>query len=132
VSGPTGFSVSENGVLAYRSGHEEVGRRLFWYSRDGVRTPAGGDLGYSAVRLSPDQNRVVLRRGDPNTKRAEMWVLELARGILSRVNIDPSFEFTTSRGVWSPDSRRIFARLKTGSKYEARVIDVASGATTLV
>jgi hypothetical protein len=75
VSGPTGFSVSENGVLAYRRGHEEVGRRLFWYSRDGVRTPAGGDLGYSAVRLSPDQNRVVLRRGDPNTSalRCGCW-----------------------------------------------------------
>ena len=64
VVGPNGFSVSGNGVLAFRRARALNDGQLFWYDRDGKRLPAGGERGYAYARLSPDEKRASFSRRD--------------------------------------------------------------------
>src|SRR6185503_4422373 len=96
------------------------------YSRDGQRTPARLENSFTGVRISPDQNYAVLAARLPTSR--ELWILEIARGVLSRVILDPS-ALIESKVAWSPDSRRIVVTtLMPGGKYEFREIEAASGA----
>jgi len=75
------FSVSENGVLAYRSGEIDE-RRLTWFGRAGqtlgVLAAAGA---YRRFRLSPDQRRLAAEIIDPQTGAPDIWAIDIARGI---------------------------------------------------
>jgi len=115
VQEPYGFSVSGNGVIAYRSTQEVSEQQVFWYDREGRRTPAGGERGYINVRLSPDQSRAILYRRESLSPSGSRWVIELGSGILSRVRLDPTFLIDTT-GLWSPDSRRIVVSGRTGGE----------------
>ncbi len=96
------FSVSQNGVLAYRSGSS--GRvQLAWYNRDGKRlTSIGGPGLYSQIVLSPDEKRLAMER--LNADIANLWILELANGIMSRVTFNSAGD---ANPVWSPDGREL-------------------------
>ena len=96
------FSVSQNGVLAYRGGSS--GRvQLAWYNREGKRVTSIGDPGlYSQIVLSPDEKRLAVER--VNSDIANLWILELASGILSRATFNPAGDVNP---VWSPDSREL-------------------------
>jgi Tol biopolymer transport system component len=98
------FSVSDNGALAYRSsGSSEL--QLAWYNRDGKRLQAAGEKGiYRQIVLSPDEKRLAIERLDPKGGLADVWLLELTSGILSRVTFDPG---TDGDPVWSPDGREV-------------------------
>jgi len=127
VNGRNSFSVSANGVLAYRSGGSNDAS-LVWYMRDGkpagVAVPSGVR---SEISLSPDDTRVVLRRGGANA--TNLWLLELSTGVLSRLT---SGSASDSQAVWSPDSRRI-AFVRSGSAgSEVRETVIGSGKETLV
>ena len=99
------FSVSNNGVVAYlppsASGQSES-LQLLWMDRTG-RSLGQVDQAAGATRpvLSPDGRRLAMALRD------DIWVLELARDVLSRL---------TSGGagvpLWSADSQRVlFMRL---------------------
>ncbi len=96
-------SVSETGVLVYASGSAES-RQLTWFDRGGKRLGTVGPTGaYHGPWLSPDEKRVVVGRDDPQVNTADIWLIDLARGIPTRftfasVNISP---------IWSPDGSRI-------------------------
>jgi Tol biopolymer transport system component len=133
--GTTAFSVSDNGVLAYRSGTFGASgtptRRLAWYSRQGQRLASVGEAGtYSQIALSPDETRVAVNRkvklDDLNDW--DIWILELASGIFSRLTLGPSFVDP----VWSPDSRKIAAVSWVGNRKELVEITVTSGDTTVL
>src|SRR5262245_5370379 len=67
-------SVSENGVLAYRSG-SNLNRELVWCDRRGKplsRVSAPGE--YKHLELSPDGTQVALERNDPQTETADIWL----------------------------------------------------------
>jgi Tol biopolymer transport system component len=98
------YSVSQNGVLAYRGvGNSDI--QLAWYNRDGKRLGSIGQPGfYGIVTLSPDEKRVALERLDPQLRTNDIWILELASGILSRVTFNPADD---TDPVWSPDSREL-------------------------
>jgi serine/threonine protein kinase len=98
------FSVSENGVLAYRSGSGQINQPL-WFDRGGKQIGSLGAAGlYLTLWLSPDERRVAVDRSDPQTGTNDIWLFDLLRGIPSRFTTDPAND---SNPLWSPDGSRI-------------------------
>lgn len=100
------FSVSENGVLVFRSGAINS-NQLIWFDRSGkqlsVLTPAGGY--YNAPALSPDEKKIAISRLDRQTgAAADIWLMELERGTQMRVTTDPASDYFPS---WSPNGDRV-------------------------
>ena len=102
-NGRNAFSISTNGVLAYRAGGTGGTTQISWYSRDGKRTAVVRDAGpYGQIELSHDDRylSVVLGTGDDRN----LWLQDLSSGVFSPL--------TTAAGpegdhVWSPDSKHV-------------------------
>ncbi len=108
------FSVSQNGVLVYRGvGSADV--QLAWYNRDGKRLgPIGQPGPYGLITLSPDEKRVALERLDAQLGTSDLWNLELASGILSRLTFNPADD---TDPVWSPNGHElVFSSNRTGTR----------------
>jgi hypothetical protein len=110
--GTSTFSVSDNGVLAYRSGIFSAGtspiRQLAWYTRRGDRMLAIGEQGlFGQFALSPDETMVAIDRNmrPDDTRFWDIWTIDLASGTVSRLTNGPNVRLP----VWSPDSRTIAA-----------------------
>ena len=104
-NGRTAFAASLNGVLAYRTGGASQIRQLTWFDRTGRNLgPVGEPADLGAMALSPDERRVAVERLDPAIGTDDIWLLELSRGIFSRLTSSPSHEGTP---IWSPDGRQI-------------------------
>ncbi|MFN2482223.1 MAG: protein kinase [Pyrinomonadaceae bacterium] len=96
------FSVSGDGVLAYRSG-SVINNQLAWFDRSGKRLETLSSLAARSFtpRLSPDEKRVAIDRVDPQTPgNTDIWLLDLARGSSTRFTFEAADEGTP---VWSPD-----------------------------
>ncbi|HYT31056.1 MAG TPA: hypothetical protein VEO37_00560, partial [Thermoanaerobaculia bacterium] len=115
-NGRNTFSISENGVLAYRTGG--VGglptSELSWFDREGKRIGSVGGPGlYLRPALSPDGKRVAVERRDSQTGTDDIWLVDLARSALLRFTFGP---FNQTHPVWSPDgSRIVFASDRDGA-----------------
>lgn len=111
------FSVSQTGVLAYRTSapselgwFDRAGRPLGWIGAPGFdRNPA----------LSADGQRLAVSRYDPTTATRGIWILDVRRGgVASRFTSRTAWETCP---VWSPDDTSIiFARgvPNDGALYE--------------
>jgi Tol biopolymer transport system component len=99
------FSVSQNGVLVYRSAFSNSSR-VVWLDRTGKQIATLGDPGkYGLGRLSPDGRTVVLTREDPaDSTKSDLWLLEVQRGIFSRLTFHPGPAYSAA---WSPDGSRL-------------------------
>jgi Tol biopolymer transport system component len=98
------FSVSENGVLAYRIGSGQINQPL-WFDRGGKQIGSLGAAGlYLTLGLSPDESRAALDRLDTQTGTTDIWLFDLSRGIPSRFTTDPASDWSP---LWSPDGSRI-------------------------
>jgi Tol biopolymer transport system component len=104
--GSAAFTTSENGVLAYQ-GSSPATRQMVWFDRSGRRIATLGPDGEYAddPRISPDGSRVAVKRIDPATRSADLWIFEISRGIGSRFTFDAARE---SNPVWSVDGKRLF------------------------
>jgi Tol biopolymer transport system component len=102
--GLANFSLSDNGILVYRSVNVTLSR-LVWLDRTGREigevAPAAD---YRAPALSPDGTRIALRRRDPGSGNLDLWVMEPGRGTTTRFTFDPGDD---GNPVWSPDGSRI-------------------------
>ncbi|HEV1285240.1 MAG TPA: protein kinase [Bryobacteraceae bacterium] len=99
------FSVSQNGVLAYRRALPSAPNVLTWYNRQGKKLATVGEQAlYSGPALSPDGKRLAVGRLDPATNTRDIWVLDLVRGVSSRLTFDKADDMNP---VWSPDGSRI-------------------------
>jgi Tol biopolymer transport system component/predicted Ser/Thr protein kinase len=97
------FSVSRNGILAYRTG--ESGGRLVWRDRGGKELETVGDPGnYGNPILSPSGDRLAYNLSDARNGKGDVWIRDLARGVNSRFSLGPGNNF---RPLWSPDGSRI-------------------------
>jgi Tol biopolymer transport system component len=106
------FSVSRDGVLAYRTG--ESGSRLLWVDRAGKEIGVEGDPGeLRNPALSRSGDRLAIHLTDPRAGTADIWVRDLTRGVSSRFTFGAGDEIAP---VWSPDGTRIvFASDKDGN-----------------
>jgi eukaryotic-like serine/threonine-protein kinase len=97
------FSVSASGRIAWVSARDNT-VRLEWVDRRGKRLGTVGDPGaYSQIALSPDDTRLAVEIPDA-TGRFDIWVIDVNRGLASRLTSDPSNERDP---VWSPDSQEL-------------------------
>jgi Tol biopolymer transport system component/predicted Ser/Thr protein kinase len=109
-----GFSVSQN-ALAYRRAIPPQPSDLTWYDRQGKRLGTVGEPAvYTNPALSPDGRRLAVGRLDPATNNRNIWVLDLVRGVSSRLTFDKADD---TNPVWSPDGSRIaFSSSRKGNR----------------
>jgi DNA-binding winged helix-turn-helix (wHTH) protein/Tol biopolymer transport system component len=103
--GAAPFTVSDNGVLVYRTRAEQW-RQIVSYSREGKRLKTIAEPGkYAQISLSPDEKTfAIFVAMVPQVLAWRIWLLRHDTGVISR----PDFgHVVNSDPVWSPDSRRI-------------------------
>ncbi|MGD1068598.1 MAG: protein kinase [Bryobacteraceae bacterium] len=105
------FSVSQSGMIAWRSGGGAGRRQLIWFNRAGQNAGTLGGLDESNLRypeLSPDGKRVAVTRGPVGS--ADIWIEEGTR--ISRFTFGQG---TNLYPIWSPDGARVvFTSTPTG------------------
>jgi hypothetical protein len=105
AGGAAAFAASSSGVLAYRSGNLALRTQLIWFDRSGKTLGSVGQPGnYRNLALSSDETRVALEVTDPQYQTQDIWVMEQARGVMSRLTSDPANDIYP---VWSPDGNWI-------------------------
>ena len=103
--GRAAFSVSQTGVLAYRTRTETSRTELIWFDRQGRRLSSVGEPGdYSNPALSPDEKKLVVSRASAQSSARDLWLFDLLRGSSSRFTFDPADE---TDPIWSPDGHQI-------------------------
>jgi len=104
-----------------------VSAQLAWFARDGRRLAEVGPPGpYRQIALSPSGRRVAIQRGESVQRgvEADIWVMDLATDVLSRLTTGPALETDPS---WSPDERSLaFGTNRTGRRT-VFVKDLATG-----
>jgi Tol biopolymer transport system component len=131
ANGRNGFAVSENGVLAYRSGGSGGSVQLSWYTREGK--PAGTALpvgDYGQIELSPDDKHLVVERlpNGSGGSGGDLWLLDLSTGVFSRLTSGADSERDP---LWSPDSRRVIYTVPDGKEPGIREVVIGAGDTSV-
>jgi Tol biopolymer transport system component len=121
-------SVSENGLLAYRSGASRELSRLQWFDRAGkvldtVKAPPNT---YSGLSLSSDGRHIAVHRRE-GISGGDVWVISEGRDVLTRVTFIPAHN---QAPVWSPDGAQIAFRSGTERGPSSLYRRLASGAGT--
>jgi len=114
ITNAAAFSVSEDGVLTYRTGPIVSGNlQLAWFDRMGKLVEKLGGLGsFRGLDLSPDGARIAVHRHEGIG--GDIWLFESARReTMSRFTFDATQD--NSSPIWSPDGSRIaFGSLRNG------------------
>lgn len=105
------FSASNGEVLVTQAGKGSSFSQLTWFDRGGKNLGTiGAAASYNNVRLSPDGRKVAINQTDEGGRNVDIWILEPARGAISRLTFDPSAH---QAPIWSPDGKQI---LFTGNR----------------
>jgi len=103
-SGAADFSVSENGMLAYR--RYQSRSQLAWVNRRGevLRTIGPSGVNVKQARISPDGKKIAAPIFDVTRGINEMWIIDAQTGSARKALPGPGL---LDNPVWSPDSTRI-------------------------
>jgi hypothetical protein len=112
LGGRSTYSVSQSGLLVWRTGAHEA-TRIAAYTGEGRRTGTVAEgLSILQMLLSPDEKLLALEAEDFKTHNRDTWLVELATGITTRFTSDQRVDRDP---IWSPDSHElIFARATFG------------------
>jgi len=100
------FSASNSGVIAYQTAAPPS--RIEWFTYDGREAGQLMDpTSERGFRISPDGSRVALAIRDNHVGSSDIWVLEQASGVKTRLHSDAVDE---SMPVWAPDGSRLVYR----------------------
>ncbi len=109
------FSVSETGILAYRTGESAGGVLLTWFDRSGKPGATVGErANLIAFQFSPD--RKSLAAAIQEGPKDGIWTYEVSRGIRTRLTFGPAID--SREPVWSPDGRSIVFTSNRGGHYD--------------
>jgi serine/threonine protein kinase len=112
-------ATSETGTIVYRIASGNYQSQFVWFDRSGkeiAKVASGPDTAefVSTPEISPDGSRLALGRvvaGNP-----DVWLLELARGVLTRFTTDPTNEVFP---IWSPDGMYlVFSSTRKGGVHD--------------
>jgi Tol biopolymer transport system component/predicted Ser/Thr protein kinase len=99
------YSVSNNGVLIYKTGGEAAARQLRWFDRSGKEGElVGGAAPIGQFSLAPDGKRVATSRQNGGQGHVDIWVTDPEHHTESRITFDAS---NNQFPIWSPDGARI-------------------------
>jgi len=105
ISGSAAFGVSNNRVVAYRSGSAFQNARLPWIDRDGKELALVGEPAvYTQIALAPDEKHAALERRNPTNGSYDIWLADLTRNSSTRLTFAESSE---RNPVWTPDSKSV-------------------------
>jgi eukaryotic-like serine/threonine-protein kinase len=127
--GRSTFTVSDTGVLVYRTGG--VGGlntgQLTWLDRKGLALGTLGGVGLNqSFDVSRDGSHVALSVYDPRSRQADVWLLDALRGTSARVTFDTRDE---DFPIWTAAGDRVaFVSART-SLHLKSAIGVASDQT---
>jgi Tol biopolymer transport system component len=103
------FSISDTGSLILHPSGNLNAQQLTWVDRTGKPLESFGESeayrgSVGNPRLSPDGKQVAVARRDPQTRTREIYVMDITRGISSRLTFDSGEDYAP---IWSPDGKRI-------------------------
>jgi serine/threonine protein kinase/dipeptidyl aminopeptidase/acylaminoacyl peptidase len=102
------FSVSEMGMLTYRSGAGFGGLHLTWFDRSGKQgVTVGEPADIFAFNFSPDRKSLAAAIQETSNVSVNIWTYDVSRGLRTRLTFDPAND---NNPVWSPDGRSIVFR----------------------
>jgi Tol biopolymer transport system component len=112
------FGTSDTGTLVYRAG-SSPDAILAVFDRDGRKLGTIGTPGnYTQLTLSPDGKRLAIDRRDPKATNFDLWMLELASGVSSRITFDSGNE---RDATFSANGKQlVFSSDRTGQKLMYR------------
>jgi dipeptidyl aminopeptidase/acylaminoacyl peptidase len=117
------FSVSENGMLVYRSGGAAANRELVWMDRTGKRLGTLGKPGdFVGFNVSPDEKTLAVRIG--SGAQADIWLEDMARSVLSRFTFRSGI---ATNAIWSPDGSRLVFSIQTLGTYSSDIYQKPAG-----
>ena len=105
------YAFSNDGTLVYRSPHSDWGQLVLVDRQGGIQAMGEAAHRFATPRFSPNGKYVALtvrrdasgRTSTPAATESDIWVYEIARGILTPV----TFTDRSSAPAWTPDGRRI-------------------------
>jgi eukaryotic-like serine/threonine-protein kinase len=122
-TGCAAFTTSRTGAIAYQSRDDVVQPTRF--DRTGRRLGTVGTAGkYLEVSISPDSGRALLSRARPDLGTFDIWELDLARGVETRLT---SSDETEVGPLWLPGGQSIVYSAVHGGPPHLFRRDLASG-----
>ena len=113
AGGAIQFDIAQDGTLAYIPGSANSGRErmLAFVGADGQAERLSAPVReYSGATLSPDATRAAVQIATGDS--ADVWVVELARGTITRVTTEQGFD---GNPLWSRDGKAVlFASSRQG------------------
>jgi eukaryotic-like serine/threonine-protein kinase len=109
-----GFSVSSEGVVAYRTAIDQR-TQLVWHDRTGTKLASVGEPGSdSEPVISGNGERFAFFRNDLRTGSRDVWLGDVKSNTVSRF----TFEISTDRApVWAPDDQSMIYLTASSDKH---------------